>query len=99
MKVYNGKKFIAEVETAYEALEAACLSTYSTMDIDTIINDPQDYLIEDMPELQEEIKNGKEVLMASNGEYNIFDPKELNIVEVNSLLYNTCMGDFKVVEE
>lgn len=68
------------------------------MDVDTIIDDPESGLIEDMPELIEQVKNGLEVLMNADGEYAVFDPKELTVDTINTLLYDVRMSDYKVID-
>lgn len=51
-----------------------------------------------MPELIEQVKNGLEVLMNANGEYAVFNPKDLTVDTVNTLLYDVRMSDYKVIE-
>lgn len=51
-----------------------------------------------MPELIEQVKNGLEVLMNADGEYAVFNPKELTVDTVNTLLYDVRMSDYKVIE-
>lgn len=92
------KKHLATVETPYEALSYIVDLSANTMDVDTIIDDPESGLIEDMPELIEQVKNGLEVLMNANGEYAVFNPKELTVDTVNTLLYDVRMSDYKVIE-
>ena len=92
------KKHLATVETPYEALSYIVDLSANTMDVDTIIDDPENGLIEDMPELIEQVKNGLEVLMNADGEYAVFDPKELTVDTVNTLLYDVRMSDYKVIE-
>lgn len=92
------KKHLATVETPYEALSYIVDLSANTMDVDTIIDDPESGLIEDMPELIEQVKNGLEVLMNADGEYAVFDPKELTVDTVNTLLYDVRMSDYKVIE-
>ena len=92
------KKHIATVETPYEALSYIVDLSANTMDVDTIIDDPESGLIEDMPELIEQVKNGLEVLMNANGEYAVFNPKNLTVDTVNTLLYDVRMSDYKVIE-
>lgn len=92
------KKHLATVETPYEALSYIVDLSTNTMDVDTIIDDPESGLIEDMPELIEQVKNGLEVLMNADGEYAVFDPKELTVDTVNTLLYDVRMSDYKVIE-
>lgn len=64
----------------------------------TVIDDPECGLIEDMPELIEQVKNGLEVLMNADGEYAVFNPKELTVDTVNTLLYDVRVSDYKVIE-
>lgn len=92
------KKYLATVETPYEALSYIVDLSANTMDVDTIIDDPENGLIEDMPELIEQVKNGLEVLMNADGEYAVFNPKELTVDTVNTLLYDVRMSDYKVIE-
>lgn len=92
------KKHLATVKTPYEALSYIVDLSANTMDVDTIIDDPENGLIEDMPELIEQVKNGLEVLMNADGEYAVFDPKELTVDTVNTLLYDVRMSDYKVIE-
>lgn len=92
------KKHLATVETPYEALSYIVDLSANTMDLDTIIDDPECGLIEDMPELIEQVKNGLEVLMNADGEYAVFNPKELTVDTVNTLLYDVRMSDYKVIE-
>lgn len=92
------KKHLATVETPYEALSYIVDLSAKTMDVDTIIDDPECGLIEDMPELIEQVKNGLEVLMNADGEYAVFNPKELTVDTVNTLLYDVRMSDYKVIE-
>lgn len=92
------KKHLATVETPYEALSYIVDLYANTMDVDTIIDDPESGLIEDMPELIEQVKNGLEVLMNADGEYTVFNPKELTVDTVNTLLYDVRMSDYKVIE-
>jgi hypothetical protein len=92
------KKHLATVETPYEALSYIVDLSANTMDVDTIIDDPECGLIEDMPELIEQVKNGLEVLMNADGEYAVFNPKELTVDTVNTLLYDVRMSDYKVIE-
>lgn len=92
------KKHLATVETPYEALSYIVDLSANTMDVDTIIDDPECGLIEDMPELIERVKNGLEVLMNADGEYAVFNPKELTVDTVNTLLYDVRMSDYKVIE-
>ena len=92
------KKHLATVETPYEALSYIVDLSANTMDVDTIIDDPECGLIEDMPELIEQVKNGLEVLMNADGEYAVFNPKELTVDTVNTLLYDVSMSDYKVIE-
>lgn len=92
------KKHLATVKTPYEALSYIVDLSANTMDVDTIIDDPENGLIEDMPELIEQVKNGLEVLMNANGEYAVFNPKELTVDTVNTLLYDVRMSDYKVIE-
>lgn len=92
------KKHFATVETPYEALSYIVDLSANTMDVDTIIDDPESGLIEDMPELIEQVKNGLEVLMNADGEYAVFNPKELTVDTVNTLLYDVRMSDYKVIE-
>ena len=92
------KKHLATVETPYEALSYIVDLSANTMDVDTIIDDPESGLIEDMPELIEQVKNGLEVLMNADGEYAVFNPKELTVDTVNTLLYDVRMSDYKVIE-
>ena len=92
------KKHLATVETPYEALSYIVDLSANTMDVDTIIDDPENGLIEDMPELIEQVKNGLEVLMNADGEYAVFNPKELTVDTVNTLLYDVRMSDYKVIE-
>lgn len=92
------KKHLATVETPYEALSYIVDLSANTMDVDTIIDDPESGLIEDMPELIEQVKNGLEVLMNADGEYTVFNPKELTVDTVNTLLYDVRMSDYKVIE-
>lgn len=92
------KKHLATVETPYEALSYIVDLSANTMDVDTIIDDPECGLIEDMPELIEQVKNGLEVLMNADGEYAVFNPKELTVDIVNTLLYDVRMSDYKVIE-
>lgn len=89
------KKHLATVETPYEALSYIVDLSANTMDVDTIINDPQSGLIEDMPELIDKVKSGLEILMSADGEYAVFNPNELT---VNTLLYDVRMSDYKVIE-
>lgn len=92
------KKHLATVETPYEALSYIVDLSANTMDVDTIIDDPECGLIEDMPELIEQVKNGLEVLMNADGEYAVFNHKELTVDTVNTLLYDVRMSDYKVIE-
>lgn len=92
------KKHLATVETPYEALSYIVDLSANTMDVDTIIDDPECGLIEDMPELIEQVKNGLEVLMNADGEYAVFNPKELTVDTVNTLLYDVRMSDYKVID-
>ena len=92
------KKHLATVETPYEALSYIVDLSANTMDVDTIIDDPECGLIEDMPELIEQVKNGLEVLMNADGEYAVFNPKELTVDTVNTLLYDVRMSEYKVIE-
>ena len=92
------KKHLATVETPYEALSYIVDLSANTMDVDTIIDDPECGLIEDMPKLIEQVKNGLEVLMNADGEYAVFNPKELTVDTVNTLLYDVRMNDYKVIE-
>ena len=92
------KKHLATVETPYEALSYIVDLSANTMDVDTIIDAPECGLIEDMPELIEQVKNGLEVLMNADGEYAVFNPKELTVDTVNTLLYDVRMSDYKVIE-
>lgn len=92
------KKHLATVETPYEALFYIVDLSANTMDVDTIIDDQECGLIEDMPELIEQVKNGLEVLMNADGEYAVFNPKELTVDTVNTLLYDVRMSDYKVIE-
>lgn len=92
------KKHLATVETPYEALSYIVDLSANTMDVDTVIDDPECGLIEDMPELIEQVKNGLEVLMNADGEYTVFNPKELTVDTVNTLLYDVRMSDYKVIE-
>ena len=92
------KKHLATVETPYEALSYIVDLSANTMDVNTIIDDPESGLIEDMPELIEQVKNGLEVLMNADGEYAVFNPKELTVDTVNTLLYDVRMSDYKVIE-
>lgn len=92
------KKHLATVETPYEALSYIVDLSANTMDVDTIIDDPECGLIEDMSELIEQVKNGLEVLMNADGEYAVFNPKELTVDTVNTLLYDVRMSDYKVIE-
>lgn len=92
------KKHLATVETPYEALSYIVDLSANTMDVDTIIDDPECGLIEDMPELIEQVKNGLEVLMNADGEYAVFNPKELTVDTVNTLLYDVRMSDYKAIE-
>ena len=92
------KKHIATVETPYEALSYIVDLSANTMDVDTIIDDPESGLIEDMPELIEQVKNGLEILMNANGEYAVFNPKDLTVDTVNTLLYDVRMSGYKVIE-
>lgn len=92
------KKHLATVETPYEALSYIVDLSANTMDVDTIIDDTESGLIEDMPELIEQVKNGLEVLMNADGEYTVFNPKELTVDTVNTLLYDVRMSDYKVIE-
>lgn len=92
------KKHLATVETPYEALSYIVDLSANTMDVDTIIDNPECGLIEDMPELIEQVKNGLEVLMNADGEYAVFNPKELTVDTVNTLLYDVRMSDYKVIE-
>lgn len=92
------KKHLATVETPYEALSYIVDLSANTMDVDTIIDDPESGLIEDMPELIEQVKNGLEVLMNADGEYAVFNPKELTVDTVNTLLYDVRMSGYKVIE-
>lgn len=92
------KKHLATVETPYEALSYIVDLSTNTMDVDTIINDPQSGLIEDMPELIEKVKSGLEILMSADGEYAVFNPNELTVDTVNTLLYDVRMSDYKVIE-
>lgn len=92
------KKHLATVETPYEALSYIVDLSANTMDVDAIIDDPECGLIEDMPELIEQVKNGLEVLMNADGEYAVFNPKELTVDTVNTLLYDVRMSDYKVIE-
>ena len=92
------KKHLATVETPYEALSYIVDLSANTMDVDTIIDDQENGLIEDMPELIEQVKNGLEVLMNADGEYAVFNPKELTVDTVNTLLYDVRMSDYKVIE-
>ena len=62
------KKHLATVETPYEALSYIVDLSANTMDVDTIIDDPESGLIEDIPELNEQVKTGLEVLMNADGE-------------------------------
>lgn len=92
------KKHLATVETPYEALSYIVDLSANTMDVNTIIDDPESGLIEDMPELIEQVKNGLEVLMNADGEYAVFNPKELTVDTVNTLLYDVRMSDYKVID-
>lgn len=92
------KKHLATVKTPYEALSYIVDLSANSMDVDTIINDPESGLIEDMPELIEKVKSGLEILMSSDGEYAVFNPNELTVDTVNTLLYDVRMSDYKVIE-
>ena len=92
------KKHLATVETPYEALSYIVDLSANNIDIETIIDDTESGLIEDIPELIEQVKNGLEVLMNADGEYAVFNPKELTVDTVNTLLYDVRMSDYKVIE-
>jgi hypothetical protein len=92
------KKHLATVEAPYEALSYIVDLSANSMDVNTIINDPESGLIEDMPELIEKVKSGLEILMSADGEYAVFNPNELTVDTVNTLLYDVRMSDYKVIE-